>query len=224
MLGSCFLRIMRLDTPIRLFTRGPNYTIRMQSRRAFQYKLLPIGEQQREMCRFVCNKALALRKERYEHGEEDAGQRQVVQAVHRTAQRGRNALAGDALAHPLQQTLKALERAYAHCFAKRVGVPRTKKKGQSASFRYPNPKQINPDPKQFKLAQRNSRILLPKLGWLRYRHCRCVLGTVKNVTVNLSCYKWIVPIQTEREVEPPIANGGSLRLDLEASAVEIPRI
>jgi hypothetical protein len=51
-----------------------------------------------------------------------------------------------------------------------------------------------------------------------------VLGTVKNVTVNLSCYKWIVPIQTEQEVEPPIANGGSLRLDVEASAIEIPRI
>jgi putative transposase len=66
--------------------------------------------------------------------------------------------------------------------------------------------------------------LLLKLGWLRYRYCRCVLGTVKNVTVNLSCYKWIVPIQTEQEVEPPIANGGLLRLDAEASAIEIPRI
>jgi putative transposase len=45
---------------------------------------------------------------------------------------------------------------------------------------------------------------LPKLGWIRYRNSREVLGTVKNVTVSQSCGKWFVSIQTEREVEQPI--------------------
>ena len=76
--------------------------------------------------------------------------------------------------------------------------PRFKKKGRSRdSFRYP-------DPKQIKLDQANSRLFLPKLGWLRYRNSRDVLGTVKNVTVSQSGGKWFVSIQTEREVEIPV--------------------
>jgi len=66
-----------------------------------------------------------------------------------------------------------------------------KKKGQSESLRYPEPKQI-------KLDQGNSRIFLPKLGWLRYRNSREVLDKVKNVTVSASCGKWFVSIQSER--------------------------
>src|SRR5690606_27610681 len=87
-----------------------------------------------------------------------------------------------------------LERAYANFFAKRANFPRFKKKGQHDSFRYP-------DPKQIKLDQANSRIFLPKLGWVRYRNSREVLGTVKNVTVSQSCGKWFVSIQTERDIQ-----------------------
>ncbi|WP_031408741.1 hypothetical protein [Thiomonas sp. FB-Cd] len=43
------------------------------------------------------------------------------------------------------------------------GLPRSKKKGQHDSLR-------DPDPKQIKLDQGNSRIFLPKLGWLRDRN------------------------------------------------------
>ena len=45
---------------------------------------------------------------------------------------------------------------------------------------------------------------MPKLGWLRYRNSREVLGTVKNVTVSQSCGRWFVSIQTEREVAQPM--------------------
>ena len=107
----------------------------------------------------------------------------------------------DAPVHPLQQTLKDLERAYSNFFTKRADFPRFKKKGRSESFRYP-------DPKQIKLDQANNRLFLPKLGWLRYRNSRDVLGMVKNVTVSQSCGKWFVSIQTEREVEQPIPQGG----------------
>jgi putative transposase len=67
----------------------------------------------------------------------------------------------EAPVHPLQHALKDLERAYKNCFAKRADFPRFKKKGQADSFRYP-------DPKQIKLDQANSRIFLPKLGWMRF--------------------------------------------------------
>lgn len=84
----------------------------------------------------------------------------------------------DAPTHPLQQALKDLERAYINFFAKRAGFPRFKKKGQHDSFRYP-------DPKQIRLDQVNSRLFLPKLGWLHYRNSRKVSGTVRRLTVSL---------------------------------------
>ncbi|NHZ67366.1 helix-turn-helix domain-containing protein, partial [Massilia genomosp. 1] len=46
----------------------------MQRRQAYQYELMPDGEQERNMrrfagaCRFVCNKALAMQKENHEAG------------------------------------------------------------------------------------------------------------------------------------------------------------
>jgi putative transposase len=83
----------------------------------------------------------------------------------------------------------------AHSPEKRADFPKFKKKGRSESFRYPQ---------GCKLDQANSRIFLPKLGWVRYRNSREVLGTVKNVTVSGKQGKWFVSIQTEREVETPV--------------------
>ncbi|MDN0077689.1 transposase [Crenobacter sp. SG2303] len=185
----------------------------MQRRQAFQYELMPTGDQQRLMrrfagsCRFVFNKALALQKERYARGEQKLGYAGLCQRLTAWRNGPDTPWLAEAPTHPLQQTLKDLERAYANFFAKRAAFPRFKKKGQSASFRYP-------DPKQIKLDQRNRRLFLPKLGWLRYRHSRDVLGEVKQVTVSANGGKWFVSIQTEREVEQPVPNGGAVGIDL----------
>lgn len=158
-------------------------------------------------CRFVYNKALALQKVRYEQGEKKLGYAGLCKLLTEWRNSADTQWLADAPTHPLQQTLKDLERAYSNFFAKRADFPRFKKKGQSDSFRYP-------DPKQIKLDQSNSRIFLPKLGWLRYRNSRDVLGVVKNVTVSGSCGKWFVSIQTEREVEQPIPQGGAVGIDM----------
>ncbi|EKA1418035.1 hypothetical protein OKB55_003412, partial [Escherichia coli] len=62
---------------------------------------------------------------------------------------------------------KGLERAYKNFFQKRAAFPRFKKRGQNDAFRYPQ---------GVKLDQENSRIFLPKLGWMRYRNSRQVTG------------------------------------------------
>ncbi|WP_175691803.1 RNA-guided endonuclease InsQ/TnpB family protein, partial [Burkholderia anthina] len=175
----------------------------MQRLQAFKFELMPTGEQQRDMrrfagsCRFVFNKALALQKARYEQGEKKLGYAGLCKALTAWRNGTDTPWLADSPVHPLQQTLKDLERAYTNFFAKRSDFPRFKKKGQRDSFRYP-------DPKQIKLDQANSRLFLPKLGWLRYRNSRDVPGMVKNVTVSQSCGKWFVSIQTEREVERSI--------------------
>ena len=44
---------------------------------------------------------------------------------------------------------------------------------------------------------------MPKLGWLRYRNSRQALGQLRNVTVSNSGGKWLIAIQTQRELEQP---------------------
>ncbi|MEJ2446224.1 MAG: transposase [Exilibacterium sp.] len=185
----------------------------MQRLQAFKYELMPTGEQQRSMrrfagsCRFAYNKALALQKERYEQGEKKLGYAGLCKRLTEWRHGTETPWLADAPTHPLQQALKDLERAYVNFFAKRAEFPRFRKKGQGDSFRYP-------DPKQIKLDQVNSRLFLPKLGWLRYRNSRDVLGEVKQVTVSSSGGKWFVSIQTEREVAQPIPKGGAVGIDM----------
>lgn len=175
----------------------------MKRLQAFKYELQTNGEQQRSMrrfagsCRFVFNKALAMQKTLYEGGENKLGYAGLCKTLTEWRNSADTAWLADSPVHPLQQTLKDLERAYTNFFAKRADFPRFKKKGQHDSFRYP-------DAKQFKIDQANSRIFLPKLGWIRYRNSRDILGVAKNITVSANGGKWFVSIQTEREVEQPV--------------------
>ncbi|GBO89191.1 RNA-guided endonuclease InsQ/TnpB family protein [Marinobacter salsuginis] len=185
----------------------------MKRLQAFKYELRPDGQQQRLMrrfagsCRFVFNKALGLQKARYDQGEKKLNYAGLCKQITEWRNAPETVWLAEAPVHPLQQTLKDLERAYTNFFAKRADFPRFKKKGISDSFRYP-------DPKQIKLDQANNRLFLPKLGWVRYRNSREVLGTVKNVTVSQSGGRWFVSIQTEREVETPIPKGDAIGIDL----------
>ena len=180
----------------------------MQRLQALKYELMPNGEQQRDMrrfsgaCRFVYNKALALQKTNYEAGGKFVGY--VAMAKHLTEWRNgtETPWLKDAPVHPLQHALKDLERAYKNFFAKRAMFPRFKRKGTGESFRYP-------DAKQFEVDQANSRIKLPKLGWMRYRNSRDMLGAAKNITISQSGGKWFASIQTEREVAQPVPAAAS---------------
>ncbi|MGO0663439.1 RNA-guided endonuclease InsQ/TnpB family protein [Pseudomonas aeruginosa] len=181
----------------------------MLRRQAYKFRIEPTSEQQRKLrqfagaCRCVFNEALTLQQRNREDGGKYIGY--VAMAKQLTAWRNGALLPSGRLApwlkvapvHPLQHALKDLDRAYQNFFEKRADFPRFKKRGLHDSFRFP-------DSKQFKLDQGNSRIFLPKLGWLRYRNSRQVLGTLKNVTVSLSAGHWYVSIQTEREVAVPL--------------------
>jgi putative transposase len=175
----------------------------MNRQQAYKFELRPTGEQQRQMhrfagsCRFVYNKALALQQANHASGNKYISYARMTGNLPVWKREAGQEWLADAPSQPLQQTLKDLDRAYTNFFAKRADFPKFKKKGVSESFRYP-------DPKQFKLDQPNGRVFLPKLGWMRLRLSRPVLGELRNVTVSQSCGKWFVSIQTEREVEQPV--------------------
>lgn len=152
-------------------------------------------------CRFVFNRALALQNENHEVGNKYISYTKMASWLIEWKSHPDTQWLKDAPSQPLQQSLKDLERGYKNFFQKRAAFPRFKKRGQNDAFRYPQ---------GVKLDQTNNRISLPKLGWIRYRNSREVIGEVKNVTVSQSCGKWYVSIQTEYEVPEPVHKAASM--------------
>ena len=181
----------------------------MQRLQAFKYELIPTGEQLRDMrrfagsCRFVFNKALALQTANYEAGNKFI--RYVGMANLLPAWKSEFPWLKESPSQALQHSLKNLDRAFTNFFEKRTYYPHFKKRGYGDSVRFPQ---------GFKLDQTNDRVFLPKLGWVRYRNSREVLGVVKNVTVSNRSGKWFVSIQTERKVEQPVAHGDAVGIDM----------
>ncbi|AXF76341.1 transposase [Erwinia tracheiphila] len=172
----------------------------MKRLQAFKFQLRPNSQQERDMrrfagaCRFVFNRSLALQNENHEAGNKYISYAKMTVWLVEWKKEPDTQWLKASPSQPLQQALKALERAYKNFFQKRALFPKFKKRGQSDSFRYPQ---------GVKLDQENNRISLPKLGWINYRNSREVIGEVKNVTVSQSCGKWYVSIQTECEVSEP---------------------
>ena len=173
----------------------------MERLQAYKFQLRPKAGQESLMrrfagcCRFVWNKALALEKETYESEGKYLGFSMLCNTLRDWKNEDDTSFLSEAHSQILQQVLKDLDRAYKKFFAKRADFPRFKRKGVHNTFRYPQ---------GFKLDEGNSRIFLPKIGWVRYRNSRRTEGTPKQVTVSFSAGKWYASIQTEREVPEPV--------------------
>ena len=185
-----------------VIAHGPEYALFMKRLQAFKFELITNGEQHRKMSffagayRYIYNKAFKLQIETYEEKKKRLSYFQLCKLLTNWRTNPETPWLLDAPSQPLQQSLKDLGRAYTNFFEGRAGFPRTKKKGRTVEkFRYPQ---------GCKLEQHNSRIFLPKIGWVHYRNSREVLGVIKNVTVSRKKGKWHVSIQTEREVAKPV--------------------
>ncbi len=182
----------------------------MLIRKAFKFEIRPNGEQIRKMnqfcgcSRFVYNKALAYQNEQY---QQDKSFKFSYTKLANLLPEWKSEFVWlkDCNSQVLQQSLKDLEKAFRNFFNKQSDFPKFKKKGIKDSFRIPQ---------HFELDEKNSRIKLPKIGWVRYRKHREVIGNLKNVTVSQKCGKWFVSIQTEFEQETPTPNGGEVGIDM----------
>ena len=169
----------------------------MKRMQAYKFQLRPKAKQANLMlgfagcCRFVWNKALALEKETYQAEGKRLGFYNLCKALRDWKKEEETSFLAGAHSQILQFVLKDLDQAYKNFFEKRANFPRFKKKGVHNTFRYPQ---------GFKLDEGNSRIYLPKIGWVRYRKSRVIEGTPKQVAVSLSAGEWYVSILTEREV------------------------
>ena len=173
----------------------------MKRMQAYKFQLRPKAKQANLMlsfagcCRFVWNKALALEKETYQTEGKRLGFYNLCKALRDWKKEEETSFLAGAHSQILQFVLKDLDQAYKNFFEKRANFPQFKKKGVHNTFRYPQ---------GFKLDEGNSRVYLPKIGWVRYRKSRAIKGTLKQVAVSLSAGEWYVSILTEREVVEPI--------------------
>lgn len=99
--------------------------------------------------------------------------------------------------HCLQESARALSLAYARFFSwckkrsgRRVGMPRFKSKRSPRSFSYKAGIKVD-----------GNKIWLPKIGWVKFRKSRELIGTLKTATVRQSASgKWYVSVSAERPI------------------------
>ena len=92
------------------------------------------------------------------------------------------------IAQALQQTLRDQDRAIRESFKKGKGFPRFKSRDHGDSFRLPQPKREDID-------EVNTRVFVPKLGFVRYRKSRDTAeGLVRQVTIKRDGTKWFAVI------------------------------
>lgn len=80
----------------------------------------------------------------------------------------------------------------------RVGEPTPRRKGERESFSYSQHVQID---------EENSRVKLPKIGWVRFIRHREIEGTCKRCAISESCGQWFISFTTEIEAPDPVHPG-----------------
>lgn len=176
-----------------------NRTIRKAFK--FRLKLTPDTEQKLVRyaggCRFVWNKALMLNLARLQEKQPILWYQALNFWATLWKQSDDYGFLSELPSQVLQQKLKDLDKAFKDAFDKNQPlkrIPVFKRKGQSDSIRYPQGFKIDPS---------SNRICLPKIGWVRYRNSRNIIGTPKNVTVSRKGKYWYASIQVEYQTPQP---------------------
>ena len=172
----------------------------MKILKAYRFRLRRNAAKEKKMARqagcsrFVWNEALARQKERLGNKERLFSYVEIANQL--PGWKKKWPFLASVHSQPLQQKLKHLDRALKDAFNPKQPkkFPRFKKRGRNDSFTYPQ---------GFKIDEKNSRVCLPKIGWVRYRSSRTVEGKPKNPTVSLRGKHWYVSIQTEMEIGEP---------------------
>jgi len=187
----------------------------MKVRRGNKFKIEPNGKQVFLMYiyadhnRFVWNKALALQKERLENKEKLYSYNALSGML--PEWKSYHPFLKEAPSQTLQQTLMRLDTAIWAALDKTdpKRFPVFKKKGKCRiSFTFPQ---------GFKVDERNSRVFLPKLGWVRYRKSKVLTDNFRSITISEKNGKWYISILTEDEIPNPIHpmhDSGPIGMDL----------
>lgn len=181
----------------------------MKLLKAFKFQLKTNDVQESQLrrfagcCRLVWNKALHLQKIRLDEKQGLLTYNKMAKELLLWKYSPETFFLTESPAQALQQILRNLDRALRDAFNKKTPkrFPRFKKRGSFDSFRIPQ---------GFKIDEENSRVFLPKIGWVNYRNSRNLQGIPKNITISKSGGHWFVSIQTEQIKEKPIHEADSI--------------
>lgn len=174
----------------------------MLIKKAYKFRLEPTVEQEKKMAqfagcvRYVWNRALALQKELLKMNKR-ASYPQLCKHLTNWKKEPDCQWLNQAPIHALQQALKNLDIGYQRFFNKALQAeePVFKKKGKRSSFK-------ESDPACFYIE--GNYIKLPKLGLVKFRKSREIIGLCKNVTISKHGKHWFISIQVEYEVLEPV--------------------
>lgn len=161
--------------------------------RSFKYRLRPNREQRGEFrnisgaVRAVYNVALEQRECHYRQFLNSTGKSVSFQSQCRelTALRNEFDWLSSAPCTVLQQSLKDLDKAYKNFFEGRGGYPKKRRKGLNESFRF-HGREVRIE----RLNKSWSRVRLPKIGWVKFRHTRDLPENIRTATVTWDPLGW----------------------------------
>lgn len=175
--------------------------------KTFEYRIYPNAEQRKMIAqtfgcaRFVYNRALRLRMDAYEAGEKVLSIYQIDKMLPQWKADPETAWLKEADSIALQQSLRALDKAYRNFFRTpgKIGFPKFKSKRSRQSYRTQN---IGGKAIQVLDAK---HVKLPKLGVVKARVSRPTEGRILSATVKLtSSGKYFVCICCTDCVEAPL--------------------
>lgn len=177
----------------------------MKVLKAYKFRLYPNSIQKDKMsyfsgaCRFVWNVLLAENIEKYKAGDRKrVGYSTMCKSLTKMKSEEGSIFLRNVHSQVLQQAIKDLNQAYDNFFLKRSGFPKFKKKTKNNSFRFPQ---------GFKIKE--NFIYLPKIGWVKFKKSREILGGMRNATVSLAAGEWYVSILTETDTPEKLCRTGT---------------
>ena len=110
----------------------------------------------------------------------------------------------------LQQTLKQVDTAFQKFFKGIASYPRTKKKHQESGIKFPTPASIK------LISDHNPRkglVELPKIGRLRFRKSRELIGEIRSCTLSKGTDGFYISFLCRLEIETPLGRNNFLGID-----------
>jgi len=190
----------------------------MLLRKGFKFRLEPTSGQWQLFaqfagaCRFLFNRGLEQRKTAYEKEGKSIRYFDQNNELVTLKKEEKTSWLKSIHSQVLQQALKNLDSAFCHFFqnlkaGRTPGYPQFKCKGLHDSFRYPQGVKVSGD-----------HVFLPKIGWVKFRKSRDILGKIKQTTILREGDHWYVSFSTEREVsdpiQPPISEEKAVGIDV----------
>jgi putative transposase len=184
--------------------------------KVYRYRLYPtkaqetIMNQTLELCRFVYNQTLAIRKDAWEQEQKSISNYDTHNLL--PSWKAQHLELKTVHSQVLQETQQRVDLAFKAFFRrvkageKEVGYPRFKGKGRYDSFTYP----------QLGFSLKETTLKLSKIGDVKIKLHRAIEGTVKRLNINRrSSGKWFACFTTEYEPKTqPFKDGAVVGIDV----------